>query len=76
MCGSGAPRFFTAAKQAGVKALVGAEISLDTPEDNGPAVEMATRAGLKPVFAVLLSLLRRCGECCEELHRHDIHVDT
>ena len=28
----------------------GAEISLDTPEDNGPAVAMAVRAGLKPVF--------------------------
>ncbi|MEZ5367474.1 MAG: PHP domain-containing protein, partial [Bryobacterales bacterium] len=28
---SGAPRFFKAAKQAGVKALVGAEISLDQP---------------------------------------------
>ena len=28
----------------------GAEVSLDTPEDNRAAVEMAGRAGLKPVF--------------------------
>lgn len=27
-----------------------AEVSLDTPEDNGPAVEMAVQAGLEPVF--------------------------
>lgn len=28
----------------------GAEVSLDTPEDNATAVAIATRAGLKPVF--------------------------
>jgi Acetyltransferase (GNAT) domain/Acetyltransferase (GNAT) family len=28
----------------------GASVSLDTPEDNRPAVELATRAGLAPVF--------------------------